>query len=104
MTVKEESEYSSVDSQTHKATTPYYSSKEEEDEVKNEPGTLSTMQQEVPAAPAQQAEAPAVRGDERRSNWSPNYSDYTAESYDTNWTDRTPPQQRQWTWQDYYNA
>ena len=116
VTIKEESEYRSVDSQGHKATTVYYSS-EEETEVKNERGTSSTVKQEVPIAtavrgtsstvrqevpnnPADRAEA---RGEERRSNWS-NYSDYTAESYDTNWTDREPPQQRQWTWQDYYNA
>ena len=46
--------YRSVDSQIHKATTRYYSS-EEEDEVKNEPGTPSTVRQEVPTAPGERA-------------------------------------------------
>ena len=52
---------------------PVYYSSEEETEVKNEPGTSSTVKQEAPTAPAERAEeAPAVQGEERRCNWSSN--------------------------------
>eukprot|EP00435_Cladocopium_sp_Y103_P072441 s1543_g40.t1 len=96
-----------LEPQDKKATTVYYSS-EEETEVKNEPGTSSAVKQKVPNPAEEQrvqrgvgsGEAPAARGEERRSNWSSNYSGYTEQSRDTNWTYRDPPQQRQWAWQE----
>ena len=104
VTVVEESEYHSVD-ETHKATTRYYSSEEEneqdavKDEAPAENEPQSVVPEETPVEPASSVKGEG-KGVARSSNWtSSGYSDYSYESEDTrssNWGNRL-----QEPWWDY---